>query len=211
MEEPLVLTILYTANLRGDIASLPRLFTLLQRLKASASGATLLLDLGKACDNAAWHCQATGGRSMLIVLDGMGFHAANVAGSLNAADRGKLATQVTMALVDESHPWKFQLPSCEMPITITLRNDHRENCLQIRLTPAGRSEIDGNRLRLQEISAGKIGSIQIRLRPSPRIASFEIHDLPTNARPNPTIAAAVEFVEAEARLFQRKQLRDRTP
>ena len=33
MEKPLSLSLLYTANLRGDIALLPQLFTFLQRLK----------------------------------------------------------------------------------------------------------------------------------------------------------------------------------
>ena len=204
MEKPLSLTILYTANLRGDIASLPRLFTQLQRLKSSAAGAILMLDLGNACDNAAWHCRETGGRSMLIVLDGMGYHAANVAGGLDATNRAKLAAQVTMALVDETHPWPFRLPSCDLPIIATVQPDDLETRLQVHLSPASRSEIVGDTLRLQDIRGGQIGEVNIDLQPSPSIADIEIHDLPTGTPPNPTIAGAVEFVEAEARLFQKK-------
>ena len=33
MAKPLSLTILYTANIRGDLAQLPRLYTFLQQLK----------------------------------------------------------------------------------------------------------------------------------------------------------------------------------
>ena len=94
MEASLSLNLLYTANLRGDIALLPRLFTCLQRLKASLEGTTLMLDLGGACADEAWHCRDTGGRSMYIVLDGMGYHAANIAAAQYAADRAKLAEQV---------------------------------------------------------------------------------------------------------------------
>lgn len=120
MEEPL--TILYTANLRGDLERLPRLHTFLRGLKnlppadepdvmlcavEPVARRILLLDAGNACAPDAWHCAATGGRSALIVLDAMGYQAVNVAGFLTAESRARLdANYLGMALVDEAHPWQ---------------------------------------------------------------------------------------------------------
>ncbi len=120
MEEPL--TILYTANLRGDLERLPRLHTFLRQLKNQrpadepdvmlcavepVARRILLLDAGNACALDTWHCAATGGRSALIVLDAMGYQAANVAGFLTAEGRARLdANYLGIALVDEAHPWQ---------------------------------------------------------------------------------------------------------
>ena len=212
METPLSLRLLYTANLRGDIAILPRLFTLMQRLQAPRAMLTLILDLGQACHDSAWHCRATGGRSMLVALDAMGYHAANVGAALGASDRAKLAEQVTMALIDETHPWTCQLPAMETPIRLALQPDEQDPRLQIPTCARGSQRTThGNCLRLQGVAGGQIGELQLDPRDPPGIIASAIHDLPPATPPNPTIAGAVEFVEAEARLYQRKQLRDASP
>ena len=207
MEAPLSLTLLYTVNLRGNIAMLPRLFTLMQRLQAEEAN-SLILDLGRACDDAAWHCQQTGGRSMLIVLDGMGYHAANIAGTLDAQGRQKLASQVTMALVDEANCWQQTIHKC--PIAATLRPKEGAAGLQVCLTPADGTYLARAVLYLQELGTGQIGKVKIELADIVRITSNCCHDLAPDTPPNPSITAAVEFVESEARLFQRKQSRERS-
>ncbi len=207
METPLSLTLLYTANLRGNIASLPRLFTLMQRLQAEQAN-SLILDLGRACDDAAWHCQQTGGRSMLIVLDGMGYHAANIAGTLDDQGRQKLASQVTMALVNEAHCWQHTIH--QYLITATLRPKEGVAGLQVCLTPADCTCLTSGVLYLQELGTGQIGKVKIELADAARITSNCCHDLAPDTPPNPSITAAVEFVESEARLFQRKQSRERS-
>ena len=85
------LTILYTANLRGNLDLMPRLHTFLRRVRQDFNGRVLKLDAGNACDSTVWHCAATGGRSALLVLDAMGFTAANVSGVLSAEGRARLA------------------------------------------------------------------------------------------------------------------------
>jgi hypothetical protein len=86
---PAALTVLYTARLRGEIERLPWLYTFLRDLRARAEGAAvLLLDLGDSCAPGVWHCEVTGGRSMWVALDGMGYHAANVNEVLTPALRG---------------------------------------------------------------------------------------------------------------------------
>src|SRR4029453_1362356 len=70
---------------------------------------TLLLDLGDSCAADVWHCAATGGRSTLIALDAMGYHAANVSGLLSPESRAKLAENLMeMALVDTEHPREIE-------------------------------------------------------------------------------------------------------
>ena len=208
MDKPLSLTLRYSANIAGDLALLPRLHTFLQRLGAADGARALLLDLGGSCAESAWHCRATGGRSALIVLDGMGYHAANVAGALDAANREKLAGQVTMALVDGARDWAYHLPPVRDPsIVVTLRPRHSNVAvrLQIALAPAAETRLDGNALRLREVGAGQIGEAVVDLRGQPRLVSAATHALPAGTPPNPTIAGAVEFVEAEACYYQRQQ------
>ena len=206
MEKPLSLTLRYSANIAGDLALLPRLFTFLQRLNAADGQGALLLDLGGSCAESVWHCRATGGRSTLIVLDGMGYHAANVAGGLDAGNRAKLAAQVTLALVDAAQDWKVDAPPAPDPgVIVTLRPRDSAARLQIALKPAAETRLDGNTLWLGEVGAGQVGEAAVDLRGRPRLVSARVHVMPPDTPPNPSIAGAVEFVEAEARLFAGKR------
>ena len=151
MEKPLSLTLRYSANIAGDLALLPRMTTFLQRLGAEDGESALLLDLGGTCAESVWHCRATGGRSALIVLDGMGYHAANVAGALDAEHREKLAAQVTLALVDGVRDWAYHVPPVRDPsIVVTLRPRLLNGAarLQIALAPSAETRIAGNALWL---------------------------------------------------------------
>ena len=207
MEAPLSLTLRYSANIAGDLALLPRMFSYLQRLGQADDRGALLLDLGGACRDAVWHCRATGGRSALIVLDGMGYHAANVEGALDADNRDQLAEQVTLALVDAARDWTYHVPPVSDPgIIVTVRPRKLAARLQIALTAAAETRIEGNVLRLRGVSAGQVGEAIVDLRGNPQLVSADCarpadHDTP----PNPSIAGAVEFVEAEARYYQRQR------
>lgn len=212
MEEPLNLTLLYTAGIRGDLALLPRLYTFLQRLKPPGDRACLLLDLGKACSDAIWHCRATGNRSALIVLDGMGYHAANIAGALEEADRAKLAENVQLGLVDHGRDWTYSLPIAgdDSDIITTLKPSPASAAkLQILLTPAKETRLEGNALSLAAVGAGQVGAVALEFGACVRLTSARIHDMPPNTPPNPSIAGAVDFVLGEARLFQAKGSSDR--
>ena len=123
--QPVNLSILYTAGIRGDLDTLPRLFTFIKELRRDITRfrpedeevmlcavqppevRTLLLDLGDSCAPDVWHCAATDGRSTLIALDAMGYTAANVSGQITPASRAKLDENLlAMALVDDEHPWE---------------------------------------------------------------------------------------------------------
>jgi len=200
MELPLI--ILYTANIRGNLDLLPRMYTLLRQLKVQPLGEnsevklcpdepdlyrTLVLDLGESCSPAVWHCAATGGRSTLIVLDAMGYDAANVSSFLADGEREKLSGTVRLALVDSAHPWQT-------------------DGLQILLQPAPETRLDNGVLSLASVQAGQIGVAHLTpAGHSYRLAAQAVFDLSPATPPDATISATVEFVVSEARFYQRKK------
>ena len=165
MDQPLRLTLLYSANIAGDLALLPRLYTFLRQLQPPERQHTLLLDLGRSCSADIPHCRETGGRSTLIVLDGMGYHAANIAGALDRENRDKLAAIVTMGLVDEQDDWHYHVPPIRnKSIRVSLRPRDDEARLQIILQPAASTRVEGRALHLQAVSAGQVGEAVVDLR-----------------------------------------------
>lgn len=201
MEKPLSLTLLYTSHLGGDIRLLPRLYTFIQRLKPARRQGVLLFDLGHACADEVWHCRLTQGRSMLIALDGMGFHAANVAG----ADGRQVEAQMTMGLVDEGQDWFYHIPPIrDRSIIAVVQPKAARARLQICLSAADETRIQGNVLYLGDVRAGQVGLVRVDLHAAPRIIASGVHDMPSGTLPNPSLAATVEFVESEARYLQKK-------
>lgn len=188
------LSLLYTGHIRGDLWLLPRLHTFLRRLMHRAD-TCLLLDTGASCSEQVWHCRATGGRSCLVALDGLGYHAANVADELDANQREKLAGQVAVGLVDAAQDW--QPPGSE--ILVALEHKKTAHRLQICLRPAERTQLDGKALWLGEVRAGQVGEVRLEMGDPPRIVRAQVHDMPNSTPPNPGIAGLVEFIESEAR------------
>lgn len=215
MQTPLI--ILYTHKLRGDLDALPRLYAFQKQLKAyytseevvqvcaldpaQPPGRVLLLDLGESCAPEAWHCPVTGGRSTLVVLDGMGYDAALVSDA--PALRARMGDGVRMALVDEANPHAVE------DVLIAASANPAHAALQIALAPAETTRLDGNILRL----AGLNGSDQVGAALLTQVIggwslmAHDIHDLPRRTLPDPTITASVDFVVSEARYAQKRQSR----
>ncbi|MBZ0285462.1 MAG: hypothetical protein K8L97_32310 [Anaerolineae bacterium] len=211
------ITILYTANLRGNLELLPRLQTFIRQLKAQpidegddvlicavqpVPTRTILLDLGNACAPESWHCAATGGRSVLIGLDAMGYHAANIAEALTDESRERLkANLLGLALVDADHD------QLENDILLTCRGGSKTlpQSLVIVLSPAETTHLDNHILHLKNVQAGQVGSVQLQMvAGQPRLVGHGIHDIPPNTPPDATIAGAVDFILSEAHQFQKK-------
>jgi hypothetical protein len=193
---PAALTVLYTTGLRGDIELLPRLFTFLRDLRARAEGSqVLLVDLGGSCAPEVWHCAVTGGRSMLIALDGMGYHAANVEGQLTPALRAKMGELTQMALVDAAHPYAHSAA-----VQVTVNETPASAPLTVRLDPAAETTFDGRALRLGRVGQGEIGRARLR----GGALEADVHGLPRAAAPDPTIAGIVDFILSEARYTQKR-------
>ncbi len=184
------LTILYTAQLRGDLDRLPRLYSFLKRLRAQyPADHVCLVDLGEACAPSVWHCAITGGRSMLIALDGMNYDAATVTGFLTPESRVKLVEMgevVRLQLLDADDTFM----SAGTPIA---------------MSPAPLTTIHGGRVQLAGVAAGQVGVAQIS---GEHLIHAAIHDLPAATLPDPTIAGMVEFIIAEARYTQKRRAAD---
>ncbi|MCK6577505.1 MAG: hypothetical protein L6Q98_05305 [Anaerolineae bacterium] len=193
MEAPLkTLTLLYTARLRGDLESLPRLSAFLRRLRGEfRAETTLLLDLGEACASGVWHCDVTEGRSMLLGLDGMGYDAARVTGYLSAAARAKLATMGEI----------LHLRLLEADQTC----DHAGLCIDPVPGEATLLE-EGGRLRLTTVEALEVGVAHLNADAKGwRLASSGVYRLPPGTPPDPTIAGLIDFILAEAEQTRRKR------
>lgn len=216
METPL--TILYTYGLHGDLDLLPKLYSFLRQLEAHyreevvqvcsldparAPGSVLRLDLGASCSPDVWHCAVSGGRSTLVVLDGMGYAAARVEDA--AAKRERMGGGVQIALVDGDHPHAIE----DVAITAEASRGEfqtRPHNLEIVLTPTDETRLDGSVLRLAAVAGGQIGAAQLtQVIGGWSLLTHEIHDLPRRILPDPTIAASVEFVISEARYAQQRK------
>lgn len=201
------LDILYTENIGGDLDLLPPLYTFMRDLAAQRGlHKPLWLDLGRSCLPSVWPCALTGGRSTLVVLDAMGYHAANVVDALDPTARPKLEPHVRIGLVDAAHTWVYDVPpdrdegiiACWRPADAPPRR------LQIVLDPAPRTHLDANTLYLASVPKGVVGMARLLATDPPRLLTAETHPLPTATPPHPVIVGTVDFVRAEARYYERQ-------
>ncbi|MDL1900228.1 hypothetical protein FBR02_05610 [Anaerolineae bacterium CFX9] len=198
MEESL--TILYTQNLAGDLHLLPRLHTQIARLRGAARGRSLLLDMGDACAATIWHCAITGGRSMLVALDGMGYDAANVQGYAPADVRDMLGENVRMQTISRDYDGYLD----DVYLTLDTRQAHPHAALTIFMETADETTLDSGLLLLKTVERGQIGMATVR---GGRLTEATVQPLLPSVYPDPTIAGVVEFVEAEARYAQKRRER----
>ncbi len=214
METPL--TIIYTHKLLGDLEILPRLYNFQRQLKAlyaeevvqvcaddpaQSPGRVLLVDLGESCAPEVWHCTVTGGRSTLVVLDGMGYHAARVEAA--AALKAKMGDSIGMALVDAHQPHQLE------DVAFSAAPAAGDHTLQVVLTAAETTRLEGDTLYLAGLSGSQqVGTVRLaQVVGRWVLTAHEIHDLPRRILPDPTIAASVDFVVSEARYAQKRQSR----
>ncbi len=200
MEESL--NFLYTGQLCGSLEMLPRLYTFIKSLRGRMEGRTILLDIGSACDPSVWHCEATGGRSMIVALDGMGCAAANVSGYLAEEERPKLGGNLAIAPVDETHPHIVDDLIFTLRPPISVEWDR----LAVVLKPTEKTRLDSRVLSLVRVKAGQVGRVSLeRMDALWYLTTYSLHDMPPTTPPDPTIAGAVEFITAEARYAQKKR------
>lgn len=204
-------TLLYTHNIRGDLDLLPRLYTFIKYLKSlpvdedetvrvcafePVQQRTILLDLGHACVPEAWHCEATEGRSALLVMDAMGYDVVNVEGYLSSEARTKLPDLTHVALLDRQHPiW-----TSPDQVTVVHSGAHQFDAaprilITLETTPQAPAS-------LPALAAGQVGVIHFGTGHNTKPHVF---DLPADTLPDPTIAATVDFVVSEARQYQKKR------
>lgn len=192
------LTLLYTHDLRGEIHALPRLATLIQSARAEA-GRVACVDLGGACDPSAWHCDVTGGRSMLAALDGCGYVAAHT-DTLTPEGRAIIDKAIlSMHRVDDEHP--VRVGSIAYRST---RDSDPAADLTVHLRPADMTGFDGNLLTLAAIPRLHLGIVTVDPE-SREILRTDAIRLTSQTRPDATLSGVVDFILSEARLYQKRQ------
>lgn len=199
-----LLTVLYTANIRGDLDLLPRLYTFLHQLRRQHAGPVLLLDAGGACADSAWHCAQTGGRSVLLVLDAMGYDAANVCDFLTEEGRERLsANLMKLAVLCAGDSW-FR----DGVAVTTGAAPSAPYELHIWLAGSESVWMEQRTLHLSSLTAGQVGLIQVGgtgQNGGLTIVYQEILAVPSATLPDPTISATVDFVRSEARYYQTRR------
>ena len=212
------LTVLYTACLRGRLAALPHLYTLIKHTQAALEGPSVLLDLGESCVADEWLCQATAGRALLVAMDSMGYDAFY----LDQADPlasdtltfSKLQTVIVTPVVTDSQPlalpkhtsdarrWTLRLIGEGMAAPV---DDSGEETLTIHLrrAPSGEDGIyyePGRHMvyLTDQWDTLQVGRLELGLREG-RITAHTYFALTPDLPPDPTISGVVEFVAAEAR------------
>ena len=191
-------SILYTYKILGNLDYLPRLYTFIRRLRGELTeGQVFLVDLGKSCVPDIWPCSITEGRSTLLVLDAMGFHAANCDGVLTPVSRAKLVGQVGLALVNSAYPHVQE----RIQFVTYLDNDTPLTGLTVCLVPSEETYLEGGVLRLQQVESKQVGLVRFRQGQ----LYYAVHDLPPDTPPDPIISGAVDFVRDEARYFEKRR------
>jgi hypothetical protein len=203
------ITVLYTQNIRGQIGLLPRHATLIKRLRGQTEGQLLLLDAGGSCSNDVRLCHITEGRASLILLDAIGYDAANVTGFLSERGRQKLGTNyLNMALVDADHSFvRNGIAFAAQPPA------SREHHLYISLKTAAEVVLLPESthgyvytLTLRTLAADEVGLVTVSLNDTvTELVCSSVHALTPDVRPDPTITSTLEFIKQEAHLYEKQQ------
>ncbi|MCL4255946.1 MAG: hypothetical protein KJ043_19470 [Anaerolineae bacterium] len=191
------MNIIYTHNLNGHLDHFPRLFTHIKAISAHLSQKPLLLDLGGSCHPTQWHCEATEGRSALIVLDALGYDAVNTHGLLTSSGYVKLKDQVLMKLINDTQPHIIK----DVMLAVSPVSSEGIWMPKICLTPSDKTVLQDDWLYLTKIAGDEIGVVQID---GDKI-SHQVENVPANTIPDPTISGVVDFVLAEAKLYGDKK------
>lgn len=205
------LTILYTANLQADFDLMPRVFSTIQQVRQSLPDGGwpfVLLDLGGAWSADAWICRATENRAPYLVLDAMGYNVARADGLDRAGIMG-LQEAVQLRLLDDRMVYRWQWQ--DMSVNIGPRGE--KPALTWAVPAHDETQIDqsadffvaeAGKVTLFS-QQGELGMVQVTWPDMEAITARRIA-FDDHTRPNPTIAAAIEFVEREARFYaQRNQ------
>jgi hypothetical protein len=195
------LSILYSQKIGGDFVLLPRLYGFIQSLKQEPQ--TLLLDLGESCSPDSWHCVATKGRSTLMVLDAMGYHAAN-ANALDDEAREILKSNTSMGLVTARQAWRYHIPPIQDEDIVVASVEIPALKLCIVAAPSSENKLENRMLHLQGVAKGEVGMVKVDME-TMTLVETDVFVMPGGLQPEATISAAVELVEEEARYAQRRK------
>jgi hypothetical protein len=205
--KPQQLIILFTSGFQSNFDLMPRVFTTIQQIRGQFSDPPhpiLLLDIGGVHSADSWICQATENRAPYLILDAMGY-AVSRADGLDVGGIIGLQEVVQMKLMDDSivYPWRWR----DIIINVGSKGDvpcvtWATNFPSPPPDEIYTHELDGH-LRLHSVD-GAIGMIRADL-PTLTVLESKRIAFSSTARPDPTIVAAIEFVEREAHQYAQKR------
>lgn len=179
--------VLVTAHLGGDLAFMPKMFTVIKRLKQTLNTKVFLVDTGLAWSSESWVSAVTQHRAPYMVLDGMAYHLA-FADGLDARSRAILQPHMFVQLIEN----EGQLTHETFALTVRreaalVEPQWAENGLILPMPPKGQI-------------------LQVQLDPEKsQVVDVAKIDVPPNTLPDPSITATVNFVVSEAHHYVKKQ------
>jgi hypothetical protein len=196
------ITLLYTANLAGELALLPRLMTVIHQVRQTPVGSVFLIDLGDTCAVETWVCRATEGRAPFLVLDAMGYDAAVIGGPeqvpIPIPSLRKLIGSVGLSLI----VWNRLAELTKRGITVTVAPgevDLPEDQPGFRIDRATTAlpEAGDPLPTLGDVAHGELARVDLSW-PKCVVQNTQRIPITTDVPPDPTIAAVVDLVESEA-------------
>lgn len=182
------ISILLTAQHRGDLRYLPRLASRLKALRQGAS--SLLIDSGGAWSAEDALCQITENRAPYLAMDAMGYNLI-FADGLSPQNRERLLAMMQARLQPQHESATLILPEGQ--------------ALQVRADAAlSQPHFDGDMLHLHQPPTGTIQPITLDLE-SGQLSLDDLISVGMKPLPDPTISAVVEFIASEARYYQKKK------
>jgi hypothetical protein len=202
MTEPEIVSLLFTQNLHGDLRFLPRLSRVLMHLRIE-DRRSYTVDLGNSCAPDVWHCEATDGRSMLIALDGINYSAANAEGLAEQARPQLSRSLVTLKAVSAAHPdWIERVALVAAPPDEPIPGAE----MTLVVKPSLQARVTDTMIEFPAVERYRIGRLRVRIDTIPfELVSVEAFDVPPTTPPDPVVSGMIDFIEGEARHYQKRK------
>lgn len=202
MTQPEIVSLLFTQNLHGDLRFLPRLSRVLMHLRIE-DRRSYTVDLGNSCAPDVWHCEATDGRSMLIALDGINYSAANAEGLAEHARPQLSRSLVTLKAVSAAHPDWIE----RVALVSTLPDEAIPGAeMTLVIKPQLEARVTGTMIEFPAVERYRIGRLRVRTDTVPfELVSVETFDVPPTTPPDPVVSGMIDFIEGEARHYQKRR------
>lgn len=209
MSEFAVVTLLYTANIKGKLALLPRLATLIRRERQASEGLVLLLDVGDTCAADVWICRATLGRAPLLVLDAIGYDAALVGGPEKAPIPPEalrhLRETAGMLTPIWGRPARLLRRGVEFAVvTVNDASPIEKGVIMVDRTRPTAPDVGTPGAILGDVHQGVLARVDMTW-PEWTVRSVGQMSIEPGVPPDPSIAAVIELVENEARYLAEQQ------
>ncbi|HLA45393.1 MAG TPA: hypothetical protein VJZ27_18230 [Aggregatilineales bacterium] len=186
----MIVEILVSARIQGDLEYMPRLFTAIRELKMTLPYKALLIDTGQSASADSPICVMTENRAPYIVMDAMGYHFA-FDDSMTLDNRERVQAGVQLRLID----------SRETAIVMLGRYQLHVECDP---TKTDQPRIENNKLILPLPEKYTILHLTLAV-DTMQIMQTSTTMVSEDPLPDSTIAGTVEFVIGEARYYQRKR------